>query len=53
MVTSIEGGVVGVVLDTRGRPLVLPEDSETRKAALLKWIGALDMYPEKILEEGA
>jgi len=53
LVTSIEGGVVGVVLDTRGRPLVLPEDSETRKAALLKWIGALDMYPEKILEEGA
>jgi hypothetical protein len=31
---------------------VLPEDSETRKAALLKWISALDMYPEKILEEG-
>jgi uncharacterized protein (TIGR01319 family) len=53
LVASIEGGVVGVVLDTRGRPLVLPEDSETRKAALLKWIGALDMYPEKIFEEGA
>ena len=53
LVTSIEGGVVGVVLDTRGRPLVLPEDTETRKAALLKWIGALDMYPEKIFEEGA
>jgi uncharacterized protein (TIGR01319 family) len=53
LVTNIEGGVVGVVLDTRGRPLVLPEDSETRKAALMKWISALDMYPEKILEEGA
>jgi hypothetical protein len=53
LVTSIEGGVVGVVLDTRGRPLVLPEDSETRKAALLKWIRALDMYPDKIFEEGA
>ncbi len=53
LVTSIEGGVVGIVLDTRGRPLVLPEDSETRKAALRKWIRALDMYPEKILEEGA
>ncbi len=53
LVTSIEGGVVGIVLDTRGRPLVLPEDSETRKAALRKWISALDMYPEKILEEGA
>jgi uncharacterized protein (TIGR01319 family) len=53
LVTNIEGGVVGIVLDTRGRPLVLPEDSETRKAALMKWINALDMYPEKILEEGA
>jgi uncharacterized protein (TIGR01319 family) len=53
LVTSIEGGVVGIVLDTRGRPLVLPEDSETRKAALRKWISALDMYPEKIFEEGA
>jgi len=53
LVTSIEGGVVGIVLDTRGRPLVLPEDSETRKAALRKWISALDMYPKKIFEEGA
>jgi hypothetical protein len=53
LVTSIEGGVVGIVLDTRGRPLVLPEDSDTRKAALRKWISALDMYPEKIFEEGA
>ncbi len=53
LVTSIEGGVVGIVLDTRGRPLVLPEDSEARKAALLKWIAALDMYPEKIFEEEA
>ena len=53
LVTSIEGGVVGIVLDTRGRPLVLPEDSETRKDALLKWIAALDMYPEKIFKEGS
>ncbi|UCD46183.1 MAG: glutamate mutase L [Candidatus Bathyarchaeota archaeon] len=49
--TSLEGGVVGLMLDTRGRPLVLPEEFDARKSALLRWITSLEMYPEKRLTE--
>ena len=37
--------VVGVILDARGRPLLLPEDDDARRAKLLEWllaVGALD-----------
>lgn len=46
---SIEGGVVGIVIDARGRPLVLPNDDNERKQNLLKWYDALDLYPKEIL----
>ena len=39
------GGVVGLVIDTRGRPLEIPTDSTQRVAQLTKWQGALDVYP--------
>jgi len=41
----VEGGIEGVIIDTRGRPLVIPEDPAERKSTLLKWYGALDLYP--------
>jgi uncharacterized protein (TIGR01319 family) len=43
--TEINGGVVGVILDCRGRPLVLPEDREERVRKLTEWNKALDVYP--------
>jgi len=43
--TTVEGGIEGVIIDTRGRPLVIPEDPAERKSTLLKWYGALDLYP--------
>ncbi len=49
--TTIEGGVVGVVIDARGRPLVLPEDDEERRKTLVRWFESLDMYPEAFLKE--
>jgi uncharacterized protein (TIGR01319 family) len=49
--TELEGGVVGVLLDARGRPLTLPEDSKSRKKTLLGWIKYTNMYPEEPLEE--
>ncbi len=49
--TTIEGGVVGVLLDGRGRPMALPEDQTERKRMLLEWIRTLKMYPEKLLKE--
>jgi len=43
--TEVEGGVVGVVLDGRGRPLVLPEDRAKRVQKLQEWNKALNIYP--------
>jgi hypothetical protein len=51
LITEVEGGVVGVLLDTRGRPLTLPEEAEVRKKTLLGWIDDIDMYPVKVLGE--
>jgi uncharacterized protein (TIGR01319 family) len=41
---EIRGGTVGVILDGRGRPLVLPEDLHLRRKMLTSWIEALDLY---------
>jgi hypothetical protein len=32
------GGLVGLVVDARGRPLVLPDDADRRRRALNRWI---------------
>ena len=48
---TIRGGVAGVLLDARGRPLYIPEDDGVRKELLLKWFRALDLYPEDKLKE--
>jgi len=42
---KVEGGLVGVIIDCRGRPLTLPEDDRTRMEALRKWAVQLDAYP--------
>ncbi|RMF79141.1 MAG: methylaspartate mutase, partial [Planctomycetota bacterium] len=42
---GITGGVVGLILDARGRPFELPTDRGARVAMLLKWAKALDLYP--------
>ncbi len=42
---NIEGGVVGVVLDGRGRPFDLAKTPAKRIADLNKWYKAMDMYP--------
>jgi uncharacterized protein (TIGR01319 family) len=41
--TTLEGGVVGVVVDARGRPLQLPADDATRRQKLLDWMSALGL----------
>ena len=42
---KIEGGVVGVVLDGRGRPFNLAKAAGKRIADLNKWYKAMEMYP--------
>ncbi|MDY6916084.1 MAG: glutamate mutase L [Candidatus Cloacimonadota bacterium] len=49
--TELHGGVVGIILDTRGRqPFALPTDASERVSLLKKWMKELKAYPEKILE---
>jgi len=43
--TTIEGGVVGIIVDARGRPLSLPEDEGKRSRKLLTWFNELNAYP--------
>lgn len=44
--TKLQGGVVGLVIDTRGRPLRLPEDPQVRVPMLQRWVAALGEYPD-------
>lgn len=43
---EVEGGVVGLVVDTRGRPLEVSTASTERVPLLKKWFEALAVYPE-------
>ncbi len=43
--TELEGGEVGLLLDGRGRPLIMPQAAAARVAAIDAWIDALDLYP--------
>jgi hypothetical protein len=38
---EIDGGLVGLIVDARGRPLNLPTDDTERQARLLQWSQAL------------
>ncbi len=55
--TEVEGGVVGLIFDGRGRPLELPQDPKERVEKLSSWVLALEIYPEdryrKLLERSA
>jgi len=44
--TVVYGGVVGIYIDARGRPLKLPEDDKERKAMINSWNKSLGLYPE-------
>ena len=46
---TVMGGVSGLLLDARGRPISLPEEERARKELLLNWLKALELYPEEKL----
>jgi uncharacterized protein (TIGR01319 family) len=46
--TGVEGGVVGLIIDCRGRrPFLLPLSAEERVRKLNEWNKTLNMYPER------
>ncbi len=47
---NISGGVVGVILDGRGRPFAVPTDDKQRVAKLREWMLELDIYPREALD---
>ena len=40
------GGAVGLVIDTRGRPIRVPQDPKERTQTLQNWCTAMKEYPE-------
>jgi hypothetical protein len=50
---EVTGGVVGLIIDGRGRPLELPEDDGERMEAIRRWERELRAYPEVSEAEAA
>ena len=46
--TTIFGGLVGIILDGRDRPITIPNKTEERLKNLEEWSDALDEYPNKV-----
>ena len=38
-------GLVGLILDTRGRPLALPTDRADCRRVMTDWVEAMGLYP--------
>jgi uncharacterized protein (TIGR01319 family) len=51
VVKQVHGGVVGLMMDTRGRPLRMPEKDEERIRRLNEWFAALNLYPTPTTRE--
>jgi hypothetical protein len=43
---TVEGGVVGVIIDTRGRPIQIPTTEQERVDKLTEWHQAMNLYPD-------
>jgi hypothetical protein len=41
---QVKGGTVGLVLDARGRPLVMSADRGTSRTLMEKWVTAMSLY---------
>ncbi len=41
---EVRGGLVGLILDSRGRPLTLPTDRNECRRLVTSWVKALDLY---------
>jgi len=41
---EVRGGSVGIIIDTRGRPLRLPAQRDAARTAMTQWVAALQLY---------
>ncbi len=44
---ELHGGVVGLIIDCRGRPLRIPEDKSERLRLLKMWFDEMGLYPDQ------
>ncbi|HHY44689.1 MAG TPA: methylaspartate mutase [Firmicutes bacterium] len=51
--TTVNGGVVGVTIDARGRVFDVPQDKALRNKKLVEWFTAMNLYPEDLLKKYA
>lgn len=49
--TTAGGGVLGVVLDGRGRPIISPLNPARRRSRVATWLRAIGGYPDSLLAE--
>jgi uncharacterized protein (TIGR01319 family) len=49
--TQVQGGVVGIILDGRGRPITLPTEDRNRRKKLIEWFSTLQLYPKEFLDK--
>lgn len=47
----ITGGVVGIVIDARGRPIIIPENSHERKKKIIEWFKSVHLYPDSLFDK--
>ena len=47
---KVTGGVVGLILDARGRPISIAKDEAARVQQLQSWARAVDLYPTERTE---
>jgi len=45
---EISGGVVGFIVDARGRPIQLPKDDRVRARKLREWLKAVNALPQRV-----
>ena len=43
---KVTGGTVGLFLDGRGRPLILPQQRSEAQRMMTRWVTAMELYPE-------
>jgi len=48
LTAKIRGGLVGLVLDGRGRPIAFPESVAERDVQIRSWSDALSLYPAEV-----
>lgn len=45
LIRTVSGGVLGIILDCRGRPISLPENTSEKNKKLLEWFSSIQAYP--------